>query len=82
MWCTIIRRDRAMLADRAGRWQVALTWAMLAIAAMKLWWKAHTVLADGLLAAGQAEGIDGELAADRAAELDRDVVLRERTDQS
>ena len=34
--------------------------------------------ADGLFAAGQAEGIDGELAADGAPELGRNLVLRQR----
>jgi hypothetical protein len=35
-------------------------------------------VADGLLAAGQAERVDGELAADGASELRGDIVLRQR----
>jgi hypothetical protein len=35
-------------------------------------------VADGLLAAGQTECVDGEFAADGASELGGDIVLRQR----
>lgn len=66
-------------ADGAGFGESGLAWLLLDrlfMAWCMLW--TLTGLADGLVAAGQPEGVDGQLVAHGATELERDVILRNR----